>query len=593
MDRATFIKKFGLGAALSYGMWNSAIFSASGAVTSPTKSTDDLIHRLVEANDAHVEQLLIIGDQANRHGGRSLGYNFAKMAAAYHHHQSRFQNDQAVLGKLIEITRRLKIIQRPDGTLNAGNLESPPDTAFIMEPLCAGVYILQQNKDKKLDPIKKDIKEFILKVGEALRTGGVHTPNHRWEICAALAWIHTLYPDQAYVARIDDWLGEGIYIDADGHYPERSMNYSDVENRAFLTIGQLLNRPSLYEPVIKNLTMTYYYMEPNGDLVTVNSRRQDQYESRRITTQYLHYRHLAIQQNNKFFSAITQFIEELPDFEELVIKDTLYHFMTNPILINPLPTSVTLPTTFEKVFPTSSLARIRRGQTSSTIFGGVDWPLIIASGRSVSPNFFSFRKGEAILKHVRMSSRFFSMGHFRSEGLAVKDQVYILHKKQEAYYFQPLPQSERNPEGDYPLTPSSDNRFYSKMDFDKRPVSNVKTLDNTVNIQYLGEEVQLDFRVIGQEGVPVTIELCFDNAGRLDGVEKIEEAENTYFLASGKATFQKGTDRITFGPGRKEHQITQGLDGEKYSVHFGSYPSEGQRVFITGFTPFTYKLTFS
>src|SRR5690606_41353139 len=55
---------------------------------------------------------------------RSLGYNFAKMAAAYHHHQSRFRNDQAVLAKLIEITRRLKIIQQPDGTLNAGNLES-------------------------------------------------------------------------------------------------------------------------------------------------------------------------------------------------------------------------------------------------------------------------------------------------------------------------------------------------------------------------------------------------------------------------------------------------------------------------------------
>lgn len=593
MDRATFIKKFGLGAALSYGMWNGAIFSASGAGTPTLKPTDELIRRLVDANDAHVQQLLEIGDQANRHGGRSLGYNFAKMAAAYHHHQSRFRNDQAVLAKLIEITRRLKIIQQPDGTLNAGNLESPPDTAFIMEPLCAGVYILQQNKDKRLAPVKKDIKDFILKVGEALRTGGVHTPNHRWEVCAALAWIHTLYPNQAYVDRIDDWLGEGIYIDADGHYPERSMNYSDVENRAFLTIGQLLNRPALYEPVIKNLTMTYYYMEPNGDLVTVDSRRQDQYDSRRITTQYLHYRHLAIQQNNQFFSAITQFIEELPDFEELVIKDALYHFITNPSLVDPTPSPITLPTTFEKYFPTSSLARIRRGQTSSTIFGGVDWPLIIASGRSVSPNFFSFRKGEAILKHVRMSSRFFSMGHFRSEGLAVKDQVYTLHKKQEAYYFQPLPQSDRNPEGDYALTPSSDDRFYSKMDFDKRPVSNVKTLDNTVRIQYVGEEIELDFSVRGQDGVAVTIELCFDSEGRLDGVEKTEEAEQTYFLASGKGTFQKGTDRITFGPGRKEHQITRGLDGEKYSVHFGSYPSTGQRVFITGYTPFTYKLTFS
>ncbi|WP_437922172.1 hypothetical protein [Sphingobacterium sp. LRF_L2] len=593
MDRATFIKQLGIGTALSYSMLNSSSIFAFEGTTPNELAADKMIKRLVEANNEHVQQLLTLGDKANRHGGRSLGYNFAKMAAAYSHPDSRFKGSKEVIAKLVDITKGLKALQQDDGTLNAGNLESPPDTAFIMEPLCAGVYILLQNKDVALDPIKNEIKDFILKVGEALRTGGVHTPNHRWEICSALAWINAVYPKEAWVDRIDDWLGEGIFIDADGHYPERSMNYSDVENRAFLTIGRLLNRPALYEPVAKNLTMTYYYMEPNGDLVTVDSRRQDQYDQRRITTQYLHYRFLAVQQKNGFFAALTQFIEQLPDFEEYIVKDSLYQFMVNPALTKPFPSFEKLPTTFEKVFSTSSLARIRTGDNSSTIFGGVDWPLIIASGRSVSPNFFSYRKGEAILKHMRMSSRFFSMGHFRSEGLEVKDHVYTLHKKQEAYYFQPLAKEDRNAAGDYQLTPSTDDRFYSKMDFNKRDVSNVKTLNNTIRIRHAEENVSVEFEVVGQVGVAVTVELCFEFGGELVGVEKVEGATHDYFLASGTGTFKKGKDQISFGPGLKKHEGIRGLDGEKYSVHFGEYPSEGQRVFITGYTPFTYKLSFS
>ena len=170
------------------------------------------------------------------------------------------------------------------------------------------------------------MSRFILKAGEALTTGGVHTPNHRWVISAALAQINHLYPDQRYVSRIDEWLSEGIFIDSDGHYPERSMTYSFVENKSFLTMGDLLNRPSLFEPVRKNLEMTYYYMEPGGDLVTTDSRRQDQYMSKNIVSWYLLYRYMAIRDNNGQFAAIARLIESHKEFDEVILASVSFSF---------------------------------------------------------------------------------------------------------------------------------------------------------------------------------------------------------------------------------------------------------------------------
>ncbi|GAB3647023.1 hypothetical protein GCM10028791_08260 [Echinicola sediminis] len=589
ITRKTFLKQsLGLGTA----MYMMPMLGFSSPQNNPRfGSFSELWDKMVQANDAHVKALLDQGDAANKHGGRSYGYNFAMLASAYCCKDSKYYESPKLIELLDYTTDKLIENQRPDGTINAGNLESPPDTGFIMEPLCAGVYILSKKDDKALQAVKGKIKGFVLKTGEALVVGGIHTPNHRWVVCHALARINQLYPDQKYVNRIDEWLSEGIYMDEDGHYPERSMNYSDVENNAFIALGRLLDRPQLFEAPRKSLEMTYYYMEPNGDLVTTDSRRQDQYSHRSIVVQYLHYRFLAIHDGNGEFARIVKMIEGFPGFDKMIVEEALFHFMEDEILMKELPAEEPVPTNFEQVFHTSSLARIRREDTTATIFGGVDWPLIIASGRSVSPNFFSYRKGNAILWYMRMSANFFNMGHFRSEGLWKEDNKYVLYQKLEAPYYQPLPDHLQNKEGDYELTPSVDGRFWSKMAFDERPVSNVKTLESKVTIEENNGKATLLFEVTGLEGVAVTIEMCFDKEGKLHGVSSADGDEDNYFLTDGTGTFEKDGDKISFGPGVKKHERINRLDGEKYSVHFGSLRTEGNHVYLTGVTPFTHKLT--
>lgn len=586
MKRKTFIlETLGLGTSLMLSPQFLSSMYAQGAENAIPAS--ELMKKLIEGNDRFIADFLAKGSEGPRQGGRNYGYNFAKLAAAYCNPQSQYYHNDRLVTSMEEIVVHFTAALTPDGTMTAGNIESPPDTAFIMEPLCSGVYILNQSRQKSLDKVRASIRVPIEKVGGALAVGGVHTPNHRWEICAALAWINRLYPDKKYVNRIDEWLSEGIFIDEDGHYPERSMNYADVENRAFITIGHLLNRPALYEPVKKSLEMAWYYTEPNGELITFDSRRQDQYSSREIMVQYLHYRFLAIESGNGLFSAVASFIETLPGFQKNVIDQTLYNFMADPVLAKELPKPSALPVNYEKLFKTSSLARIRRGETSLTLFGGNDLPLIIASGRSVSPNFFGYRKGAAALKYMRMSSRFFSMGYFRSEGISYENGEYTLYQKLQAPYYQPLKPEDRKKDGDYELTPSVDDRFWSKMSFDKRP-ADFKTLESKVTVSENNGEVTLDFEVTGPEGVAVTLQLCFDEEGRLSGVE--ERGSNVCFLAEGYGEFTNGKDKITFGPGVKQHEWTRGLEGEKYSVLNGNLQTPGHHVYLTGYTPFKHTL---
>jgi hypothetical protein len=553
---------------------------------------DDILNRLVTANDKQVAGLLQSVNQDSVTFSRRVGSDFAVLSASYCFPGSAYYHSALIIPKLEIITKVLTDHQSADGTVNIGNLESPPDTAFLVEPLSAGAYLLTKDNAKELTTVNTRIKTFLLNAGEALTTGGVHTPNHRWVICAALARLNTLYPAKKYLDRVAQWLGEGIFMDSDGHYPERSGLYAGVENTSLVTMARLLNKPALFEYVRKNLEMTWYYMEPNGDLVTADSRRQDQYIGKRILSYYIHYRYLAIRDNNNKFAGIAKLIENMEGFDKDVLDRSLVHFMENSLLQKELPPAMTPPLNYEKQFSTSGLLRVRRDKTTSTLFGGVDWPLIIASGRSDSPNFFSYRKGNAILKYMRLSSSFFSMGYFYSEGIKKEGNKYILHKKLTVPYYQPLPADKRNSKGDYTLSPSIDDRFWNRMDFKNRPVSNTKTLETTISLVETNGNNELTFRVRGLAGVPVTIELCFQEGGKLSGVSNPDNNGNS-FLDKEMGLYELGGDTIRFGPGGIAHKSVNALEGERYSTHFGSLRTDGLHVYITGMTPFDHTLVFS
>ncbi len=233
--------------------------------------------RLLKSNDDAVRRML---QQAPAPGGAAVrvgrGGDLAALVAAYCAPESTFSRSESLIPRIERSAQALLDALHPDGLLDAGNLSSPPDTGFVVEATAAALAVARRSTDKRLAQAQETLGRFLLRVGDALVTGGIHTPNHRWVICAALARIHSLFPSGRYVDRIDDWLGEGIYQDADGLFPERSPNYARVEVNAFVTMARLLNRPVLLEPVRRHLLANLYLMQPDGELETIHSRRQDQ-----------------------------------------------------------------------------------------------------------------------------------------------------------------------------------------------------------------------------------------------------------------------------------------------------------------------------
>jgi hypothetical protein len=558
-----------------------------------TDEGDRFFERLLKSsNETVVSMLRQPPSRAGRGVGR--GANLAALAAAYCAPESPLHANEQLIPLMESASAVFVAAQHPDGTLDAGNLASPPDTAFVVEVLATTLAVLRKTSDPKLERTKNTLSKFLLSAGEALITGGVHTPNHRWVVCSGLARLNSLFPDARYVARLDDWLGEGIYQDADGQFEERSAGiYSRVTVNAFVTMARLLNRPELLVPVRRNLDMTLYYLHPDGEVETVASRRQDQTMSESASNYLVQYRYLAIRDNNSAYGAVVRLLESKAGEGFVENGNPLIYFMEEPLLRKSLPEGGEIPSDYARVFAASVLARVRRGSFSATVYGGSDWPLGVASGLASNPTFFNFRKGKAVLQSVRMGGQFFSEGVFRSEGLRTDGNAYVLHQRFDVPYYQPLPKEFRNPKGDYALTPARDQRFWSKLDFPHRRMTNIQTLDQKVTVVEKQGGFELQFDITGADHVPFVVELSFRAGGEMAG--SLQEASTRdngkiWFLREGTGSYRVGEDVIEFGPGQTDHQFTN-LSGPSYAAHGATLKAGGTCVYITGFTPFRKVIT--
>ncbi len=527
---------------------------------------------LVALNDAKIARFLAVQDSdpgSPTYGGLADGqeiYNphstagFVQTAAcSLFAPGSSYHRASTLVQHMHRAVQYLLTLQHPDGTIDllSTNFHSTPDTAFLVKRLVNAYTLIEKSGTPDIQPLLKDLRAFLLKGGEALSVGGIHTPNHRWVVCAALAKLQEHWPHPAYTRRIEQWLAEGIDMDPDGQYNERStFIYSPLSDRILISIAKGVNKPHLLDYVRRNLDMTLYYVHPNGEVVTDVSGRQDKALIGTMENYYYPYRYLAIHDQNPVYAAMCHHIEQTAGAK---IGSFLDYYLTDSSLWGALPVPGELPTTYVKAFPHSGIIRIREDTWDSTLI-------------SKNPVWCTFMKGNAVLQGIRFASSFFGKGQFQTSEITPVTDGWQFTQHLEGPYYQPLPATLLPGDGDW-----------QKMSRPHRPQSEVQILDTTIVIRKSGQGLTITISTSGTERVPVALELIFRAGGTFEGVTPVQEVADSWLLKEGAGAYRVGDDTIAFGPGLARHANT---------ALRGSLPHSGSpTVYLTGFTPFQHTIT--
>lgn len=580
MKRRTFLNTVGATTATSWAASNSFGLGQTDSkdlLATFHRENDKTIDGIIKSQQTNSAQPFF-GGFPDRHGIFHVGsaaWNANRLASGLISRQSKFFRSVAAEKTLNLAIDFILDRQHKDGTIDlvTTNFHSPPDTGFVVEPIALALCVVRLYAAERFRHFQRKSLDFLLAARRALASGGIHTPNHRWVVGMALAWIHKISPDKSGLVRIEQWLAEKIDIDADGQYTEKSTSvYSPLVNRCLITMARLLDRPELLEPVRKNLEMTKYLVRENGELVTEVSRRQDQYAIRKPGGYYYSYRFLALHDKNRSFSAMAQAIEKWVDAKNLAGQ--LGYWLEDPGQQKKLPPPSALPDNYRKIFAATPIVRIRRNKIDATVLAG-------------NNAAFSFHKGRAALQSLRLASAFFGIGQFTADSLKQENGKIVLQQELVGPYYQPLPQSAIPGDGDW-----------SKMPIQRRPQSNIQRLKTILSISEDDSDsnirFRIDIKISGTDRVPVAIELAFRKPPAADfnisGASRLTDIPAAYLVDGNQFRYEVAGEIIDIRIEKPEafsprHQWTQ-LRGALPKLDANS-------VYITDFTPLDMSLVIS
>jgi hypothetical protein len=539
-----------------------------GAGVSAAAQDTAVPREIVARNEARVDELLRVQvtdpqspwrgacpNEFGLHWPHSAARILEALTAAFLTPASKFHKDRVLVERMRLAAGFLDRDQNEKGniTLPISNYESPPDTAFVVRNVAPAAVLARRHGERDLEALTES---FLRRAGGGMATGGVHTPNHRWVVSAALAQVNDLYPDPSFVRRIDQWLAETIDINKDGLYSERStLGYGPTVNNALIIMAAKLERPELLDPVRRNLDATMHLMHPGNEVVTEISRRQDAdgRRDRTISRYWFAAQYLAVHDGNGQYATLADLHPDAAGLSEV---------MEYPELLNRGPERATLPTTYEQELSTVGLTRIRRGETSAN--------LLLDDRR-----LFSVRRGDAVINGVCFATAFLGKGQFVADTVEKRANGYhLLQRTVEGPYYQPFDPPRQ--------IGASVGEWYGVRE--QRPKSEISYLDQSATVTELPNGFRVRCRASGPTGMPVSVEINFREGGRFEGVTPAPRVADAWLLAPDGGTYSLGRNQIRFGPGAHPHGYTQ-VEGTA-----GKLP--GPSVYVTGYVPFDHTIEF-
>jgi len=471
---------------------------------------------------------------------------------------------RALLARAFPAAEYLLRMQRPSGLIDLPdcNYDSGPDTGFAVQLLCAALEVERNmpSDDPQWRELAGLLTRFARRAVGGMLEGGFHTPNHRWVVASALAQAGALWPDLPVEPTIAAYLAEGIDIDAEGAYIERSVGvYDAVCDRSLQLIAEhrASDAPALDAAVRANLDLDLHLLHADGSAETGLSHRQD-YGTRVVpTTLVAPLLHCALRDPDPRFVRAARWLWQqgtpsLPDCVWLA-----YVLLAHG---EPAPGEAGPPEDFARHYPHNGLWRARRGALSVTAFRGVS-------------RLLSLRHGAAELSGVSIHQSYFSQasGRFIGDELAGEGERAILRSLGQA--------DPRRPGYEQPLgRPVPPERWVELLQ--ERQVSRLPPAASELALSLAPGGLDLRYRTIdGMPGVVAQVAFDFPPGGiwEADDTSLRPVAGQTIFLKRGHGTMRFGADTIRLGPGNDAHRTWQMRHTEPPAGHV--------RVLVPFFTP--------
>ena len=528
--------------------------------------------QLLTRLDAHIERLMarqVLDECSGDYGGfmeddlhvesRQCGFDLSALACGYVTKDSAHYLSERVKAALTAALAYLRAHQRPGGCVDllSCNVASAPDTAFMINAVLNAWWLLERCEDARAAWLRPALLRLIDSAASGIAAGGFHTPNHRWAIAACLLHCAKITGRRELEARARAYLREGLDINEDGEFAERSAgNYNQVNDDQMLRLYMATGDRTFLHAAEKNLEMMYCYIDPDGSVFTNNSTRQDMGKKIYLDTYYPLYLMAGYFLGREDFGAMAEWIYQdcrrrgtWPDgVEWLLLLPQMDGFGAQAPFEPPF-------LRYDRLFEHSDIARVRRGGFSLTLMRG-------------KPNFLYFQSG-ALPLYMAIYQNLCDQRNFVPETLERTERGFRLSGRAPVWYYQPFDQKPQ----------TSD---WWRMDNAARERLTAEGLHTLVEAELTEEGVRLHIRTQGVDRLPVRVEIGLLPGGRIrtQHFTQLMRAGEQVTILDGdiEITGPRG-DALAIGPAFGSHDIRARMGGA-YPLSDACYT-----VLLTGYTP--------
>ena len=528
--------------------------------------------QLLAQLDGRIERLMarqVLEESSGDYGGfmeddlhvesRQCGFDLSALACGYVTKDSAHYLSERVKAALTAALAYLRAHQRPGGCVDllSCNVASAPDTAFMINAVLNAWWLLERCEDARAAWLRPALLRLIDSAASGIAAGGFHTPNHRWAIAACLLHCAKITGRRELEARARAYLREGLDVNEDGEFAERSAgNYNQVNDDQMLRLYMATGDRTFLHAAEKNLEMMYCYIDPDGSVFTNNSTRQDMGKKIYLDTYYPLYLMAGYFLGREDFGAMAEWIYQdcrrrgtWPDgVEWLLLLPQMDGFGAQAPFEPPF-------LRYDRLFEHSDIARVRRGNFSLTLMRG-------------KPNFLYFQSG-ALPLYMAIYQNLCDQRNFVPETLQRTERGFRLSGRAPVWYYQPFDQKPQ----------TSD---WWRMDNAARERLTAEGLHTLVEAELTEEGVRLHIRTQGVDRLPVRVEIGLLPGGRIrtQHFTQLMRAGEQVTILDGdiEITGPRG-DALAIGPAFGSHDIRARMGGA-YPLSDACYT-----VLLTGYTP--------